>query len=147
MCILLNIIQKRSYKGNSCFKSIKVWEKNYQEVDLWFCFDLVTFDVHTYVIYVKNNILHFFKLFLSPQTYRSYHLNQKQNHILNIKEHFGRSKTNCLKLKIYSKSGHSARGRDVCCLADDHYKRKKKIRSAITTPFLPVLTYLKKDKE
>ena len=73
-------------------------------------------------------------------------MNQKQNHILNIKEHFGRSKTNCLKLKIYSKSGHSARGRDVCCLADDHYKRKKKNKIGDHDPF-STGTYLSKERQ
>ena len=62
------------------------------------------------------------------------------------KRTFGRSKTNCLKLKIYSKSGHSARGRDVCCLADDHYKRKKKNKIGDHDPF-STGTYLSKERQ
>ena len=73
-------------------------------------------------------------------------MNKKRNHILNTREPFGRSKTNCLKLKIYSKSGHSARGRDVCCLADDHYKRKKKNKIGDHDPF-STGTYLSKERQ
>ena len=78
---------------------------------------------------------------------KTYQLNQEQNQILNKREPLERSKTNCIKLKIYSKSGHSARGRDVCCLADDHYKRKKeKNKIGDHDPF-STGTYLPKERQ